>query len=450
MEWADHLLACGWERRAVRPNFDPAGRPGDAELWAPPEMEAPAVALVSVAERRLPKPERLFGRYLDVPLEVRRVLSALSAQGRVDFCMVSDGAVEFWYDAAHDACLGGEARPGSRLRERVWACLPMDQARAGQLESAMERPVQKMGDDLATWVTLWVNELGSAIEALDAPATPTPTDLKRFFMLLGLALKTVGRLAGAEPIEDYCARVALATEGRRGPLLRAAIPNALAWLEATFPGKLTGGAARDVAAWLTPLFERRADLVERLAGELPCVSVAKTAADALVEALGDPRAEMVAWRQTVTTQLEQLERSLHVEGRHVLNPIVIDVDREGLGWLLHCARWAVRYWKQRIESERDAPPPSRNKSAAAVPAVRPPAGMAWQLDLTVPWPAGVNEDGRVENILLYALGNSLRVRAGKPFVRLAAELLLFALSLEETSEEPQELPTPLDLKAIWI
>ena len=35
-----------------------------------------------------------------------------------------------------------------------------------------------------------------------------------------------------------------------------------------------------------------------------------------------------------------------------------------------------------------------------------------------------------------------RARARKPFVRLASELLLFALAIEETSEEPQEFPLP--------
>ncbi|MCX7046054.1 MAG: hypothetical protein NTX50_11290 [Candidatus Sumerlaeota bacterium] len=411
----------------------------------------------------------------------------------------------------HEAAILSLAEEESRLRDRIWPRLTMDQAREGRLEGALERPVQTLGAELASWTSLWINELGSAMERLQTPNAPSPDELRRFFLLLTLMLKsasnalaqefTAQEAATQEPTaHEPAARKSTAQEfatadrsASGGTLLRSAqtcfrefrlllleteagdlgarfaqsLLPAFETLERLFPGALTHRAAR-AFSWVESLAGARPELLGKLAEEMLCLSSLKLTTDALVEALGDPETERVAWRQSVTARTEEFEQCLRVEGRNVLNPMRVNVDEEGLGWLLYCARWTARYWKQRIEAERegrlDAFTASRARQRssgapgsddtgdglrATPPLPAPAPKLYWQMDLIMPWPAGVTPEGAIENILFYALGNSLRARADKPLTRMRAELLLFAMALEETAEDVTELPLPMDLAGIW-
>jgi len=507
-QWGEHIRQCGWES-AEFPASEYGQNPADREdpaieeamVWVMPGGEAARVVLARLSDGILPDPKRLFTRYLDCPREARLLLRRLRRHGRVDYCMLCDCQYEYWYDAARDACLGGEPetirtsyeprttnhdRSASPARETVWPLLTLDQARQGRLQEALARPAQTLGDELAAWVSLWVNELGSASESMAphtakdmaphtakdmaphaakgmAPHTAkdmaphaakgmaphaakgiaprarrgesrrTPRTIQRFFHQLGLLAKVLSHPEAGKPLGELRARLLSAREFS----LLETLSCGFAALERRFPGELMRGAASE-HRWLAALEEKRPDLIRKLAWELPSISSSKMSVDVLAEALGDPRVEPVSWRQTITTTPEELARRLTVEGRQILEPLTVEVDREGLGWLLHCARWAIRYWTHRLEEERDRAG-SRGERTTG-----------WQLDLLTPWPLGVNADGAVENTILYALGNSLRIRARRPAIRLAVELLLFALALEETSEEPASLPTPLDLNALWL
>lgn len=434
-QWRTRLRECGWRELAKSSERTRQEAPTDARsyestVWTLDGTEDEAVGVrLLVANGTgccLPAPERLFARYLDCPREAKRLVSAHDEA--VDYCLLCDNQREYWYDVARDMCLGGEAIVG-KAREAIWPLLTVGRAQAGLLEEPTRRSVQLLGRELAAWVSLWVNELGSA-------SGQSPFALRRFFFLLALGRKALGRADAPEAIRSMAKDLLLRDGAEAGRALLDGLPAALDELTRLFPGVLTWNAARD-HSWLVDFTSRRGPLVDQLACELPSISSAKVSTDSLVAALGDPAIEPVGWRQSLTTTPEQLERRLNVEGRHVLTPLTIDVETEGFGWLLHCARWAVRYWTRRVAEERE-----RRRDGEAP--------ISWQLDLTMAWPVGVGADGAVDNSLLYALGNTIRVRARKPVNRIAAELILYSLAIEETSEEPEGLPLPLDLSTAWV
>ncbi len=471
-EWTVELRQCGWEQVAGFDDSDWLGPDGErldpsalgalgvrrVEFWTPEDRDGPRLLLVALADRELPSPDRPFARYLDCPRKIRQILDALSSTGFLDFVLLTDQRREYWYDSVNDACLGGESRGAgleqgaSRMRERIWPRLPVDQVRAGALETAQRRPVQTLGDEFSTWLTLWINEIGSAAESRIPDYEPDPDGLHGLFLTLCLWLKGNGHPRIRPALTDDFRALILADEDDLPQVFANALETAFASLAHFFPGRLTRAGMRG-AKMVTQLSRSHPTLIQRLAWEWPALSVRKVSTATLVEALGDPQIEMGAWRQSLMAEGRELAHTLTVEGRHVLNPLVVDLDQDGLGWLLHSARWAVHYWKKKIEEEREwrGVAPMRSGGDNRRPQVEAPqrGEIYWQLDLMTPWPVGVSENGHVADTLLYALGNSLRVKTGQPIMRLTGELLLLVMALEETSEEPDDLSTPLDLSGIW-
>ena len=470
--WALQLRQCGWEYQgdSESPPYarNDLGAPDPSalgamgvtlyEVWTPGGLDGPRLALAQMHDNELPNPDRQFARYLDCPRKIRQALDVINADGWLDFCLISDNRREYWYDALNDACMGAYtdqetlAHGPSRMREKIWPRLTPDCARQGKLEAILHRPSQALGDELSSWLTLWINEMGGAAEDAGIGGQTLWPDINRLFLTFLLIMKTIGHGDARRPIADAWSALLMADEDDLVVAFLDSLTVLLGQMGRRHPSRLTADAAGQWAL-VKALADARPRLIRRLAEELPALSNRKLTTEALVEALGDPQIEMGAWRQALTIPCEELERALHVEGRHILNPLRIQVDQDGQGWLMRCARWATRYWRQKIEAEADWRGvrvfQSPDQDDLMDPEARATRELHWQLDMTMPWPLGVNPDGRVINIMEYALGNSLRIDAEKPLSRFISELLIYALVLEETCEEADHLFLPIDLAPMW-
>ncbi len=145
------------------------------------------------------------------------------------------------------------------------------------------------------------------------------------------------------------------------------------------------------------------------------MSRSKFRVDNALYAFTGEETENKSWKAALT-QKEEVGKRLERHDLTIYDPVTVDIGESGFGWMLTLLESLTRYWiEENLRRKED---------------LKREGSLSLQLDLFAQEPSGLHRRGYLDDILLFTLTHSYRVKTSSVEERFLAGLLIAMKAME--------------------